>query len=76
MKNLDLNSYGVHEMDAKAIGETNGGNFWGVLGVACVIYEAATGRNLVSDTRSVLIASAKDVCQSTDSNYQLTVLGH
>jgi len=35
MKNLDLNSYGVQEMDTKAMGEANGGWIWGVvIGVA------------------------------------------
>ncbi len=32
MKNLDLNSYGVQEMNAEEIRTTEGGLFWFILG--------------------------------------------
>ena len=34
MKNLDLNGYGVQEMDAKAVKETNGGILPFLIGLA------------------------------------------
>lgn len=37
MKNLNLNSYGVQEMNAEEMRENNGGLFWEALAVALVI---------------------------------------
>ena len=43
MKNFDLNSYGVQEMDAKAMEEANGGLGWfaglAVAAAACIAWD-------------------------------------
>ena len=65
MKNLDLNSYGVQEMDAKAMEEANGGFILGaliaaaaivVVGAAELIYDAVEGRRFdVRDGDNLLL---------------------
>ena len=55
MKNFDLNSYGVQEMDAKAMEEANGGFFQFVLaaiagGLAYDAWKAGAKYHLTHDT--------------------------
>ena len=56
MKNLDLNSYGVQEMDAKAMSEIDGG-------FVEFLYEYVTGRSLASDARKLTKAAAAAYAQ-------------
>jgi len=42
MKNLDLNSFGVHEMSTTEMQETDGGIIWFVVIAACVFLSGCT----------------------------------
>mgnify|MGYP001148993743 CR=1 FL=1 len=37
MKNLNLESFGVQEMDAKEMANVEGGGFWALIGFALVV---------------------------------------
>jgi len=56
MKNLDLNNYGVQELNGVEMKETDGG-------ILEFVYEYVTGRSLASDARKVTEAAAKAYAQ-------------
>jgi hypothetical protein len=46
MKNLDLNAYGVTEMNNQEMENVDGGSLWSVIGVALCIIGVCTGNLL------------------------------
>lgn len=58
MKNLDLNSYGVQEMDAKAMEEANGGSWQYV--IAAVVYLWENREDIEEGIRKGYAAANRD----------------
>ena len=56
MENLDLNAYGVTEMNHQEMVETDGG-------IVSFLYELITGRNLAQDVRTVVGEAVKATAQ-------------